>query len=125
MTQLCNPVSGVPEANPQTQAVIACLAPEIPALSATFVYEELLGLKRRGFSVIPISVRRPAESSYGQAGLSHMDRFNHRDKRIKLFAAIAKRSAAYMVKQVAGQFDTISSTRAYCVRLTVQKKVVG
>ncbi len=51
--------------------------------------------------------------------------FDYRKKRIKLFAAITKRSAAYMVKQVAGQFDTISSTRAYCVRLTAQKKEAG
>jgi hypothetical protein len=51
--------------------------------------------------------------------------FNRRAKRIKLFGAIAPRSAAYMVKQQAGHFDTISSTRAYCVRLAAQKKVVG
>lgn len=49
---------------------IAYLAPEIPALSATFVYEELHGLERRGFSVLPLSVLRPAEPAAGQEGLA-------------------------------------------------------
>ena len=45
--------------------VIAYLAPEIPALSATFVYEEMLALERRGLSLIPITVRKPAEPAFG------------------------------------------------------------
>lgn len=38
---------------------VAYLAPEIPALSATFVYEELLALERRGVAVQPVSVHKP------------------------------------------------------------------
>jgi colanic acid/amylovoran biosynthesis glycosyltransferase len=38
---------------------IAYLAPEIPALSATFVYNEILGLEARGYEVLPISVHHP------------------------------------------------------------------
>lgn len=38
---------------------IAYLAPEIPSLSATFVYNEILALQERGFKIIPISVRYP------------------------------------------------------------------
>lgn len=49
---------------------IAYLAPEIPALSATFVYEELLALERRGFDVLPLSVHRPAAPAHGQAELA-------------------------------------------------------
>lgn len=49
---------------------IAYLAPEIPGLSATFVYEELLALERRGFSVLPLSVRRPAQPAPGQENLA-------------------------------------------------------
>lgn len=49
---------------------IAYLAPELPALSATFVYEELLALERRGFSVLPLSVRRPAQPAPGQEHLA-------------------------------------------------------
>jgi colanic acid/amylovoran biosynthesis glycosyltransferase len=49
---------------------IAYMAPEIPALSATFVYEELLALERRGFTVLPLSVHHPAESARGQEHLS-------------------------------------------------------
>src|SRR5882724_1125183 len=50
--------------------VIAYLAPELPALSATFVYEELLGLERRGFRVIPFSVRAPASPVSDQKALA-------------------------------------------------------
>lgn len=49
---------------------IAYLAPEIPALSATFVYEELLGLERRGISILPITVRRPAQPAPGREALA-------------------------------------------------------
>lgn len=52
------------------RAPIAYLAPEIPALSATFVYEELLGLERRGIPVLPITVRRPAQPAPDQAALA-------------------------------------------------------
>ena len=52
------------------EPVVAYLAPELPALSATFVYEELLGLERRGMQIIPISVRRPALPASGQEALS-------------------------------------------------------
>ena len=38
---------------------IAILAPEIPALSATFVYNELLGLIQCGCQITPISVHVP------------------------------------------------------------------
>lgn len=39
--------------------VIAYLAPEIPALSATFVYQEILALQKQGLTIIPISVFSP------------------------------------------------------------------
>mgnify|MGYP002793738778 CR=1 FL=1 len=42
-------------------ARVAYLAPEIPALSATFVYEELLALEKTGIDVVPVSVRRPSQ----------------------------------------------------------------
>jgi glycosyltransferase involved in cell wall biosynthesis len=38
---------------------IAYLAPELPALSATFVYNEILQLEKMGTQVIPFSVHRP------------------------------------------------------------------
>jgi colanic acid/amylovoran biosynthesis glycosyltransferase len=38
---------------------IAYLAPEIPALSATFVYNEILSLEELGFEIIPLSVHFP------------------------------------------------------------------
>lgn len=50
--------------------VIAYLAPEIPALSATFVYEELLALERRGIAAVPFSVRKPEVSALAQEALA-------------------------------------------------------
>lgn len=38
---------------------LAYLAPEIPALSATFVYNEIFQLEQLGYSVVPFSVHRP------------------------------------------------------------------
>lgn len=56
--------------NAGSRTVVAYLAPGIPLLSATFVYEELLGVERRGVPVIPITVRRPAERADAQAALA-------------------------------------------------------
>lgn len=55
---------------PQCSAPIAYLAPEIPALSATFVYEEILGLERLGLRVIPFSVHAPMALAVGQGALA-------------------------------------------------------
>ena len=49
---------------------VAYLGPEIPALSATFIYEELLGLERRGVAVRPYSVRKPEHPAAGHADLA-------------------------------------------------------
>lgn len=38
---------------------LAYLAPEIPALSATFVYNEILALNELGHEIVPISVHKP------------------------------------------------------------------
>lgn len=48
---------------------IAYLAPEFPALSATFVYEEMLGLQNMGYSILPISVHKPLHPAMGQEQL--------------------------------------------------------
>jgi colanic acid/amylovoran biosynthesis glycosyltransferase len=55
---------------PAPAPVIGYLAPELPALSATFVHEELLGLERRGVVVRPFTVRRPAHPAPGQEALA-------------------------------------------------------
>lgn len=49
---------------------VAYLAPEIPALSATFVYEEIYGLERRGVRVVPYSVHVPGSPAKGQDALA-------------------------------------------------------
>jgi len=43
----------------QQPNTIAYLAPEIPALSATFVYEEMLGLQELGYPILSVSVHKP------------------------------------------------------------------
>ncbi len=59
---------------PAVSVCIAYLAPEIPALSATFVYEELLALERRGVPVLPVTVHRPAHPAAAQQALAERTR---------------------------------------------------
>ena len=49
---------------------VAYLAPELPALSATFVYEELLGVEQCGIRVFPVTVRAPTVAAAGQSALA-------------------------------------------------------
>ncbi len=49
----------------QKPGTIAYLAPEIPALSATFVYEEMFGLEALGCSILPITVHKPKQPAQG------------------------------------------------------------
>jgi colanic acid/amylovoran biosynthesis glycosyltransferase len=44
---------------------LAYLAPEIPALSATFVYNEIFQLEQLGYAVVPFSVHRPSVPAVG------------------------------------------------------------
>jgi glycosyltransferase involved in cell wall biosynthesis len=46
-------------------STIAYLAPEIPALSATFVYEEMFGLQDLGYTIVSISVHKPKQPAKG------------------------------------------------------------
>ncbi|MBA3597200.1 MAG: glycosyltransferase [Methylibium sp.] len=55
---------------PSAAPVVAYLGPEIPALSATFVHEELLALERRGVKAVPFSVHRPAHPATAQTSLA-------------------------------------------------------
>lgn len=50
-------------------ACIAYLAPEIPALSATFVYEEIFAVEKQGIDVIAITVRKPQKQAALQEAL--------------------------------------------------------
>jgi colanic acid/amylovoran biosynthesis glycosyltransferase len=53
---------------------IAYLAPEIPALSATFVYNEILQLEKIGIHIVPISVHQPYSMASGNDATQLMDR---------------------------------------------------
>lgn len=50
--------------------VIAYLSPAMPALSETFVYEELLAVERRGIRVVPVAVRRALVPVEAQSALA-------------------------------------------------------
>lgn len=66
---------------------IAYLAPAIPAISETFVYEELSGLERRGFRVTPISVRAPAVPASDQKALAERVIILYAGSHIRLIVA--------------------------------------
>ena len=66
---------------------IAYLAPEIPALSATFVYEELLGLEKRGIAVVPISVHQPSRSAQRQTELADRVYYLYDSTNLKLISS--------------------------------------
>lgn len=53
-----------------TKQVIGYLSPALPALSETFVYEELLALRDRGVEVVPFSVRKPELIASAQLALA-------------------------------------------------------
>ena len=51
--------------NIKNEINIAYLAPEIPALSATFVYQEILQLEKMGLKINPVSIHRPINKALG------------------------------------------------------------
>jgi len=81
---------------------IAYLAPEIPALSATFVYNDILQLEDMGFEVIPLSVHVPGHVAMEKsvAGLAGKTRYLYRESKMTLFGEnlwmLAKRPAGYL-----------------------------
>jgi colanic acid/amylovoran biosynthesis glycosyltransferase len=79
---------------------IAYLAPELPALSATFVYEELLGLERRGLRIVPVTVRAPISPAKGQEALAARTRI------------LYDRNAAAMVMQALAALPAFGSRSA-------------
>ncbi len=71
--------------NEQKQrTTIAYLAPEIPALSATFVYQEMLGLQKLGYSLLSISVHQPLHPAKGQDQLISKTQYLYDPSRLKL-----------------------------------------
>jgi colanic acid/amylovoran biosynthesis glycosyltransferase len=51
--------------------IVGYLSPAMPALSETFVYEELLALEARGITVVPFSIRMPESSVASQLELAN------------------------------------------------------
>lgn len=80
---------------------IAYLAPEIPALSATFVTTEILQLETLGFTVLPVSVHRPSVPARGPAedGLARRTRYLYATPASELM-----RESALLFLQQPGRF---------------------
>ena len=55
---------------PENKA-IAYVAARLPTLSETFVYRELMGLRSRGRTVVPVTVRKPA-GPFADRALNHL-----------------------------------------------------
>ena len=53
---------------------IAYLAPEIPSVSATFVYREMAAVERQGVTVVPFTMRRVPSTAVSRDGLPWQDR---------------------------------------------------
>ncbi len=51
---------------------VAYLAPELPALSATFVYNEIFGLRERGYEILSFSVHPPQQSGWQEKRLADL-----------------------------------------------------
>lgn len=50
----------------KSKRVIAYLAPEVPALSATFVYQEIIELKKQNVDVKSVSIHRPKDTALSE-----------------------------------------------------------
>ena len=59
---------------------IAYLAPEIPARSATFVYQEIHELEKHGYSVLPYSLRLPNDPASDQEKLQSQTSYLNQDR---------------------------------------------
>jgi len=68
---------------------IAYLAPEIPALSATFVYKEILMLQELGLDVVSFSVHRPSSKATERVldGLKESVSYLYENKRLNIIRA--------------------------------------
>jgi len=94
---------------------VAYIAPEIPALSATFVYNEILALERFGVSVVPISVHEPAVAAKDNTDIEGLALRTHYLYRRSLFQFVAasvrillRRPFAYLRTMACMMRDVIS-----------------
>jgi colanic acid/amylovoran biosynthesis glycosyltransferase len=81
---------------------IAYLGPEIPALSATFVYEEILALSSRGLRTTIFSVHKPTSIAVGHEDL--MNRTHYLYGSGKIWAGL---KALACVRLNAGSFEAV------------------
>lgn len=71
---------------------IAYIGPEIPALSATFIYNEILHLEKNSLDIVPISVHRPISPAEGDevTALKEKTHYLYNDSKWLLFLSNIK-----------------------------------
>ena len=94
---------------------VAYLAPEIPSLSATFVYEELLSLERMGYRVAAFSVRRPAAPALEVADLAARTEVLYEGSRASLVLSATSSLPSFGLKAV-GKSLVLLATDMWTVR---------
>ena len=89
----------------QNRLKIAYLAPEIPALSATFVYNEILRLEEIGYQIVPLSVHVPlsAAKAEGLEDLRDRTRYLYRTPKGKMLMA----HLAVMIRRPVNYFSAL------------------
>ena len=89
----------------QNRLKIAYLAPEIPALSATFVYNEILRLEEIGYQIVPLSVHVPlsAAKAEGVEDLRDRTRYLYRTPKGKMLMA----HLAVMIRRPVNYFSAL------------------
>ncbi len=94
-------------------ATIAYLAPELPALSATFVYQEILAVERKGVRVIPFSVHPPAVAAkeYLAKKLAHRTRILYQQPKYRVLAA----SLFQLLRHPGRFFSTFGQVISDCI----------
>ena len=84
---------------------VAYLAPELPALSATFVYNEILQLEAMGVDVVPFSVHKPG-STVGEARVACLV-----DNTVNLYSQAMHQvlldNAVYLIEHPASYIKTL------------------
>ena len=95
----------------QARKKVLYIAPELPALSATFVYNELFELRRLGHGVVPVSVHRPAHD----AGEAVNDRLG------EVFFLYESGGGSWLVSALA---SVLSGPLRFCAAITLLIKDV-
>jgi glycosyltransferase involved in cell wall biosynthesis len=100
---------------------IAYLAPEIPALSATFITSEILRLEDGGYRVVPLSMHQPHSPAIGQAleDLGSRTEYLYRTTKSKVLLD----NLSMLIRRPQGYFGTLATAVADAVQMGLLNRV--